>query len=240
MLNHVTDVRVRRVSFVDRAATRDPENPTEPRRALLFKSQDVARVELAKRRIGREGATPAPEPGSPHRDVDAADFRLSSALEEIAAGERRMLADRNHCSPAQLAKHKEVRRELENELFHLHHPEQAAAREQKKRVEEEADATRLGLTSALSKAEALQKFDPNMSSAEAFRQAMRDPAVQDEYYREIRTRPASAPRHLTKAESDCESVEHAAEYLVKAQGLGAAEAYARALRESGLYSRQSA
>lgn len=196
--------------------------------------------ELLKRAIGREGAAPAPEPASAHHDVEASDFRLSSALTEIAAQERRMVADRNQGSPAQLARTREVRRELENELFHLHHPEQAANREQKKRVEEEADAKRAGLTSALSKAEELEKADPNLSSAEAFRQTMLDPSVQAEYYRESGTRAAPAPRQLTKAEQDRESVERAADYLVKSEGLGAAEAYARALRESGVYNRAAA
>ncbi len=237
MPNHVTDVRVRRISFVDRAATRDPENPTEPRRALLFKSEDATPVELEKRRIGKKGAAPAPEPASAPRDVEASDFRLSSALAEVEAGERRMLADPNH-SPAQLQKHKKVKAELETELFHLHHPQQAAARDETlRKAEAEKPA---GLSSALNKAEALQKYDPELSSAEAFRQAMLDPAVQDEYYRESRTLPPPAPRQLSKAEQDRESVERAADYLVKSEGLRPAEAYARALRESGVYSRAAA
>lgn len=41
MPNQVTDARVRRVSFVDRAATRDPKNPTQPRRKLLWKAEDA-------------------------------------------------------------------------------------------------------------------------------------------------------------------------------------------------------
>ncbi len=193
--------------------------------------------ELLKRAIGREGAAPAPEPASAHHDIEASDFRLSSALAEVEAGERRMLADPNH-SPAQLQKHKKVKAELETELFHLHHPQQAAARDETlRKAEAEKPA---GLATALSKAEAFQEHHPELSSAEAFRQTMLDPAVQDEYFRESGTRAAPAPRQLTKAEKDCESVEHAADYLVKSEGLGAAEAYARALRESGVYSRAAA
>src|ERR1700676_2436174 len=41
MRNQVTDARVRHVSFLDRAATRDPKNPTQPRRKLLWKSEDA-------------------------------------------------------------------------------------------------------------------------------------------------------------------------------------------------------
>jgi hypothetical protein len=37
--NQVTDVHVRRVSFVKRASTRDPNNPSEPRRHLLYKAE---------------------------------------------------------------------------------------------------------------------------------------------------------------------------------------------------------
>lgn len=44
MPNEVTDTRVRRVSLVRRAATRDPENPSEPRRCLLWKAEGAATV----------------------------------------------------------------------------------------------------------------------------------------------------------------------------------------------------
>lgn len=41
MPNRLTDIRVKRVSFVNRGAVRDPRDPSEPRRRLLWKSEDA-------------------------------------------------------------------------------------------------------------------------------------------------------------------------------------------------------
>lgn len=41
-MNIVTDLSVKRISFVKNAATRDPDDPTKPHRALLWKSADGA------------------------------------------------------------------------------------------------------------------------------------------------------------------------------------------------------
>ncbi len=41
MPSPVTDVHVHRVSFVKRASTRDPRDPSQPRRVLLWKSEDA-------------------------------------------------------------------------------------------------------------------------------------------------------------------------------------------------------
>jgi hypothetical protein len=43
MPNRLTDLKVPRVSFVSRAAVRDPANPTEPRRFVFTKADDTDR-----------------------------------------------------------------------------------------------------------------------------------------------------------------------------------------------------
>jgi hypothetical protein len=39
MANRLTDIRVRRVSFVKKASTRDPQDPSKPRRFVLLKAE---------------------------------------------------------------------------------------------------------------------------------------------------------------------------------------------------------
>jgi hypothetical protein len=43
MPSRLTDIHVRRISFVGKAAVRDPQDPTQPRRLLLLKADDNPR-----------------------------------------------------------------------------------------------------------------------------------------------------------------------------------------------------
>ena len=194
---------------------------------------EAAEVELSKRKIGREGAMPAPEPGPPHRDVDASDFRLASALLTVEKGIERLEASGE--DPAQLAKNRAIKRELETELFHLHHPEQAAARDEGLLNKAETPA---GLTTALSKAETLQEYDPELSSAEAFRRAAQDPEVQKAYLVEngitapVRPKPAGLAKGETgPAQADVDAVGRRADLLEKSENLSPTVAYRQAVRE---------
>ncbi len=194
-------------------------------------------AELSKRRIGREGAEPAPPPPD-HRDGKAADWRLANALTELTADIKRMEADPHH-SPAALARHKKARLALERELEHIYHPE--AATEREARHARQQAGTSDGEQAVLAKAEHIRKSDPSMSSAEAFRQAMRDPEILAAYYREsgtqpppASTRPALAKADAGPSQSDVDAVGARADELVKSEGLSASKAYARALAESGV------
>ncbi len=80
---------------------------------------------------------------------------------------------------------------LSKEEFDEFYREQAAVNEQLRKGSVEAEYGRSGgrapapsapgLPEAMKKAEEIQKSDPSVSSAEAFRRAMRDPAVMAEY-----------------------------------------------------------
>ena len=83
---------------------------------------------------------------------------------------------------------------LEKADYDEYFREQSAINEQLRKGSVEAEYGRSGgrprapsapgLPEAMKKAEELQKSDPNMSSAEAFRRAMRDPAVAAQYEKE--------------------------------------------------------
>jgi hypothetical protein len=278
MPNQVTDARVRRVSFVDRAATRDPMDPMQPRRKLLWKSEDaptdpalpakggympdmtpeemqaalkkaeedtkaaekdrddaLAKAEAAEaekaeleKMAGGGKAKPAPK-GDDDEDDDEklkkaelpeavrahlakADAEMvelrkrAESAEEIAKAERETRETAEFIQKAEKElphmgdpevvgkRLKKFSETLEKAEFDEYFREQAAINEQLRKGSIEAEYGRSGgrpaapsapgLPEAMQKAEELQKSDPNMSSAEAFRRAMRDPAVAAQYEKE--------------------------------------------------------
>ena len=275
MRNQVTDARVRRVSFVDRAATRDPKNPTQPRRKLLWKSEDapndpalpeegadmtpdemqaalvkaeeateaaekdrddaLAKADAAEKekaelekQAGGGKAKPAPKVDDDEDDEDelkkaelpdavkaflakqegeVAELRKrAESAEEIAKAERdeRVKAEFIQKAEKELphmgapevvgARLQKLSETLTKEEFDEFYREQSAINEQLRKGSIEAEYGRSGqraappstpgLPEAMAKAEELQKSDPSMSSAEAFRRAMRDPAVAAQYEKE--------------------------------------------------------
>lgn len=282
MPNRLSDVRADIVSFVDRAATRDPQKPTEPRRFLLFKREDgnptpalpakgesdmdlaetqaalekaekdrevvekerdealtkaqKAEEELEKRRIGKKGAKPAPATdGDDDDDEDelakadlppAVRARLEKAERaEAEAAERIEKAEKEAQEASEIAKaerEQRVTREFiekaEKELPRLGEPETVGKRlktlsetlekadydkylEEQKAINGQLEkaasklfgeygrggqppASSNGMPDILAKAEELEKADPNLSSADAFRRAAQDPTVQAQYARE--------------------------------------------------------
>ncbi len=56
MPQHLKSLQVKRVSLVDRAAVRDHANPTEPRRFVMFKSEDVEKEDDTATISGRTSA----------------------------------------------------------------------------------------------------------------------------------------------------------------------------------------
>ena len=275
MPNQVTDARVRRVSFVERAATRDPKNPTQPRRKLLWKSEDapnepkegadmtteemteaLVKAEEASRTAEKERdealakaeavekeklalekaagggkAKSAPKVDGDEDDEDdesdlskadlpeavkahlaKADAEMvelrkrAESAEEIAKAERdtRETAEYTTLAKEELphmgdpevvgARLKKFSEILSKDEYDEFYREQSAANEQLKKGAVEAEYGRSGgrvtgpsspsLPEAVIKAEELQKSDPSLSSAEAFRRAMRDPAVVAQYQKE--------------------------------------------------------
>lgn len=278
MPNRLHDVRADIVSFVDRAATRDPQNPTQPRRFLLFKREDgdptpalpakggdmpdmtpeemqaalkkaeedtkaaekdrddaLAKAETAEaekaeleKMAGGGKAKPAkgdeddedddekmkkaelPEAVRAHlekADAEMVELRKrAESAEEIAKAERETRETAEFIQKAEKElphmgdpevvgkRLKKFSETLEKAEFDEYFREQAAINEQLRKGSIEAEYGRSGdrppapsapgLPEAMKKAEELQKSDPNMSSAEAFRRAMRDPAVAAQYEKE--------------------------------------------------------
>ena len=76
MAQQLTNIRARRISFVDRAAVRDPANPTEPRRFLLFKSEDDG---------GDQSFPGGPAEGRPN-EISPDEQRALEAAHQLLAG----------------------------------------------------------------------------------------------------------------------------------------------------------
>jgi len=311
MLNQVTGTRVRRVSFVRRAATRSHEDPAEPTRVLLWKSEDAATVprpaetathakerrwsklldemsdeieamrsdgtppavrehheraygalhtelvalsdpaaarvlrgddnpterpdmtDLLKRAIGRPATEPPASDGLlTLQQIEDEQTRIAPTLSDLYESLTKLRRDPT-ASPQVKAKVEGAHRELRAHYDHLDGQRGLAELRSSSPLSRPDDAP-----SPMKKAEELQKSDPGLSSAEAFRQAMRDPAVVSEYL--ALTGRSPVPSGLSKAEVDHQaqeaSVERRADELVKSQGLRPSQAYARALSESGVYS----
>jgi hypothetical protein len=314
MLNQVTGTRVRRVSFVRRAATRSHEDPAEPTRVLLWKSEDAATVprteaaldakerklsalcdeiyadlekarsdgapgpiregleraygkahvklvalrdpaaarvlegetddnptderpdmtdNLFKRAIGRPATESAAGDGLLSlQQIEDEQTRIAPTLSDLYATMTKLRRDPT-ASPQVTAKVEGAHRELRAHYDHLDGQRGLAELRSRSPLSRPDDAP-----SAMSKAEELQKADSSLSAAEAFRIAMRDPAVVSEYL--ALTGRSPVPSGLSKAEVDHQaqeaSVERRADELVKSQGLRPSQAYARALSESGVYS----
>jgi hypothetical protein len=137
MPNEVTDVHVRRVSIVSRASTRDPLRPDEPRRALLFKSEadpternnDMSVVELQKKRIGWDGATPAAAAPRTEAEIEAKEAEIAPLLVQMHDDIQRMKSDG---TPGPVReRHERAYGELHWANVGLRDPERAAEAEQR-------------------------------------------------------------------------------------------------------------
>jgi hypothetical protein len=316
MPNEVTGTRVRRISFVRRAATRRDSAPSEPARVLLWKSEgasdampatpyvetatdrearrlskacDVMHDEIETMRgdgtptaviqahekaYGRlhtklvalhdpaaarllrgetdndksERTTEMPtdlhkraigaDDGKPGhglltmQEIEDRQERMAPLLNDLHDDIRRMHRT-PETPPHVLERHERAHRALGTEYQAL---------DQQRGLHEAAVAqsVRGGEPSVLAKADQLRKSDHTLSAAEAFRQAMRDPQVLDEYFAQSGTaRPVPPTRHgLAKAAGDT-FAEHGASVDARASalersGLSPTAAYRKALSESGV------
>ena len=109
MPNQVSDVHVRRVSFVKRASTRDPARPTEPRRLLLYKAEGAS-----------DAATVTPPAPYVETATDRKARRLSKACDLMHEEIETMRG--NGTPGAVIRAHEQAYGRLHTELVALHDP----------------------------------------------------------------------------------------------------------------------
>ncbi len=231
-MNQVTGTRVRRVSFVGRSATRDHENPSDPAKVLLWKSEDTPDLE----RTDMAATATAPRTEA---EVEKLEGEWTELLSAMFDDLERMRKDPNTPDHA-IQRHEQAYGNLHRAMLGLRSPEAASALDARDRERDEEVTG--GQRSLLAKCETLAKADPSLSPAEQFRRALADPEILAAYHRENGTRPPAPPtrRHaLAKAADGYDehsgTVEALAEKLEKSESLSPSRAYARALAESGVY-----
>jgi hypothetical protein len=236
MPSEVTDTRVRRVSFVGRAATRSHLEPDLPQRVLLWKAEDIPDTE----RTDMTATATAPRTEA---EVEQLETEWSDLLTQLSDDLERMRSD--DTPPPVVARHERAYGNLHRAMLGLRSPEAATALDARDRARDEN--TTDGERALFRKCEQLAKADPGLSAAEQVRQAMRDPEILASYYRESGTRPPALPTRrdglVKSADGYAEhgaTVEARADELVKREGLRPSAAYARALRESGVYAAAAA
>jgi len=242
MLNQLNNVKVSKVSFVGRAAVRDPDQPDQPRRFCLFKSEDAPNhertddmlTELEKRAIGEKGAKPAGSNGLlTVAQIEDKQSTIAPLLGELHDDIHRMRRA-GTVAPEILARHEKAHANLAEAYQGLDAQRGLAERHAPLVKAEDSLIAKVDV--------ALRKADPGLSPLESLKMAMRsDP---DGYFAQSGTsRPAPATGQLAKAEADRDadeaSVARRAAQLEKG-GLSPTAAYAQALRESGIYDGRAA
>lgn len=200
--------------------------------AATERNDDMS-TELRKRAIGDDDAKPG------HglltlQEIEDRQERMAPLLNDLHDDLRRMHRT-PETAPHVIERHERAHAALAREYRGL--DEQRGLREAAV-----AQSARDGEPVVLAKADQLRKSDRSLSAAEAFRQAMRDPAVLDQYFAESGTARPVAPttRHgLAKAAGDSyaehgASVEARAAVLEKSEHLSPTRAYAKAISEAGV------
>jgi hypothetical protein len=229
--NQVTDVDVRRVSFVKKASTRDPRRPTEPRRYLLFKAEGATDSERTD-----DMAATATAPRT-EAEVEQLESEWSDLLGQLHDDLERM---RSAETPAPIReRHERAYGNLHRALIGLRSPEAASAADARDRARDE-DTTD-GERALFAKCEQIAKADPTLSAAEQMRRAMTDSGTLAAYYAESGTRPPAPPtRPAALAKAADGFAEHSGEVETRtdelvASGMRPSLAYATALKQSGHY-----
>jgi hypothetical protein len=230
-------------SDADTSAQRVKLVKMEKERDTALAKAQAAEVELQKRRMGWAGATKTErKPMAVQmtaQEIEEKEREWAQLGTELEDDLKRMRAN-PETPPAAIERHEKAIGALHRAYVGLRNPDDLTAIEA--REAHEAASQSDGQRSALAKAEAIKKFDPSLSSAEAFRQAMRDPAVAAAYRREMgHAEPVAltGPAGLVKAEpsqpsqADVASVGEYADELMKEEGLSAGAAFKRAFAESG-------
>jgi hypothetical protein len=231
MSNQLRDIKTDFISFVDKAATRDPQDPKKPRRFLLFKREDGAPSNpesvpwTHETPIIKSEGKPimATATDTQPQTPDDREKELSDMLIGLEEGRDQMLKQPAHeREPGLLDRLEVAHRKVAREHHNLMHPGSAARAESVKKAETD------GLASAQRMAEEIKKSDPSMSESQAFVAAMQDPRIAKAYAAEHggRVRVAKAPEPGSPAD-----VELKASAIAKAEGLTGSAAYARALRD---------
>jgi hypothetical protein len=232
MPSEVTDTRVRRVSFVGRAATRSHLEPDLPQRVLLWKAEGIPDTE----RTDMTATATAPRTEA---EIERLETEWTQLLNQMFDDLETMRSDPDTPQRA-VQRHEKAYGDLHRAMIGLRNPEAASALDARDHARDEntTDGERL----LFAKCEQLVKADPRLSAAEQVRQAMRDPETLAAYYRESGTRP---PAPLTRRDGLVKSADGYAEHagavdevasrLEKSEGLSPTKAYAKALAASGVY-----
>lgn len=231
MANQLRDIRADYVSFVDKAATRDPQDPSKPRRFLLFKREDGAPSNPESVPWTRETPLIKSE-GKPimatatdtqPQTPDDREKELSEMLIGLEEGRDQLLKQSAHEREPGLLDRLEVAHiKIAREHHNLMHPGSASKMETVKKSETG------GLADAQRMATAIQKSDPSLTGSEAFAAALSHPDIQKSYVEENggRVRVAKAPEPGSR-----DDVALKASAIAKSENLSASAAYIRALQD---------
>ena len=236
MSNQLRDIKVDHVSFVAKAATRDPRDPTQPRRFLLFKSESGApsndkavpwkrETPVIQKSEGERTDDMATATDTQAQTADEREAELSEMLVGLESDRDRLRKQPPHERPAGLLERIEAAHaKLARAHGEIMRPGSASRAESVKK----SDVTG-GLADAQRMAEQIRKSDPSMSESQAFVAAMQDPRIAKAYADEmgIRVQIAKAP---DPAGSPAD-VALKAQAIAKSEGLSGSAAYAKALRD---------
>jgi hypothetical protein len=239
MSNRLRDIKVDRVSFVDKAATRDPRDPTQPRRFLLFKSESGAPSDDGAVPWTRETPVIRKSEGNPimatatdtqTQTADDREKELAEMLIGLEAGRAQLLKQPAHeREPGLLDRLEVAHKKIALAHSDLMHPGSASRVEAAVSKAAQPDD---GLASAQRMAEQIRKSDSSLSASEAFVEAMRDPEIAKSYIEEnggrVGGRVGIAKARQPGSHAD---IELKAEAIAKSEGLSGSAAYAKALRD---------
>jgi hypothetical protein len=235
MANQLRDIKTDFISFVDKAAVRDPRDPSQPRRFLLFKSasgtpsnpqavpwtRDTPIIHKSEDERTDDVATATDN--TPPASFEDRESELAEMLIGLEEGRTQLLKQPpEKRTPGLLDRVEAAHKKIAREHGDLMKPGSAA------RAESVKKAATGGLADAQALAVRIQKADPSMSSSQAFVEAMNHPDIAKAYAEEhggvVRIAKARQPGSPA-------DVALKAGAIAKSEGLSASAAYARALRD---------
>jgi hypothetical protein len=181
MPNELQNLRVGRVDFVDRAAVRDPQRKSEPRRFLLFKAEDGAPTPTQGEPVPTDTVTPEQALAKAQADLAAANEALEKAAKDTA-DEKKAREE----AEAKVAAMKKAAGEPESEPEGI---DKSELPEPVRKALEKAEADNTALTQRIEKAEADAKAADEIAKAERDRRELAEFVQKAETFQAL---PASA------------------------------------------------
>ena len=172
------------------------------------------------------------------QDIEQKESEWAQLGAELYDDLQKLKADKT-TPPVVIERHEKALGALQRAYSSLREPDEAVAHEAR-------DARRAaGMTdgegAALAKAEDLLKADPTLGGVAALKEALKDPELIKQYLAQSGTTATVTPAHaagFAKAESavGLSKAEQLAESIQKREGVSAAEAFRRAMRDPGVAS----